>query len=210
MVKRQLKNRGICDDLLLAAFLRVPRHEFVTENLREQAYADSPLPIGHGQTISQPYMVAVMTGLAQLKPGYRALEIGTGSGYQTAILAEMVSAVYTVERLPEIAEQARQTLRRLDYTNIHFEVADGTLGWEAAGPFDAILVTAGAPEIPAPFLDQLALGGRLVVPIEEGHSQVLYRVKRTAEGFDKERGVRCTFVPLIGQHGWGRAPQADD
>ena len=207
MVKRQLKRRGIRDDPLLEAFLRVPRHEFVPEDLREQAYTDGPLPIGHGQTISQPYMVAVMTSLAELKPGHRALEIGTGSGYQTAILAEMVSTVYTVERKPEIAEQARQNLQRLDYTNIHFEVANGTLGWEEAAPFDAIVVTAGAPEIPAPFLDQLALGGRLVVPIEEGHSQVLYRVKRTAEGFDKERGERCTFVPLIGKHGWGRDPR---
>ena len=207
MVKRHLKKRGIRDRRLLEAFLRVPRHEFVPEKLRQQAYTDGPLPIGHDQTISQPYMVAVMTNLAELKPEGRVLEIGTGSGYQTAILAEMVSVVYTVERIPEIAELARQTLQHLDYTNIHFGVANGTLGWEAAAPFDAIVVTAGAPEIPAPFLNQLALGGLLVVPIEEGHSQVLYRVKRTAGGFDKERGERCTFVPLIGKHGWGGDPR---
>ncbi len=207
MVNRHLKKRGIRDALLLEAFLRVPRHEFVPAGLWEQAYADGPLPIGHGQTISQPYMVAVMTSLAELKPEHRVLEIGTGSGYQAAILAEIVSAVYTVERIPEIAERARQTLQRLGYANIHFGVADGTLGWTEAAPFDAIVVTAGAPEIPAPFLDQLALGGLVVVPIEAGHSQVLYRVKRTVKGFDKERGERCTFVPLIGKHGWERDPR---
>lgn len=202
MVERQLIGRGIRERRLLEAFLRVPRHEFVPQSLRDQAYADGPLPIGRGQTISQPYMVASMSNLAAVQPEDQVLEIGTGSGYQTAILAELARQVYTVERIAEIAEGSEGNLRRLGYTNVRSRVANGTLGWEEVAPFEVILVTAGAPEAPEPLLRQLALGGRLVIPIEEGYSQVLYSIQRTGEGYRRKKGERCTFVPLIGKHGW--------
>ncbi|MFQ5928363.1 MAG: protein-L-isoaspartate(D-aspartate) O-methyltransferase [Acidobacteriota bacterium] len=207
MVELQLKKRSIHDPRVLQAFRRVPRHEFVPENLRQQAYADGPLPIGEGQTISQPYMVAIMTQVAEITPGNRILEVGTGSGYQTAILLEMGAEVYTIERISQLLQQALETLHRLNYTNVHTRAANGTLGWEEEAPFDAILVTAGAPQIPRPLLDQLAIGGRLVIPLDEDYSQVLYIVRRTEEGFEKERGERCTFVPLIGEHGWKKDPR---
>lgn len=207
MVELQLKKRSIHDPRVLQAFRRVPRHEFVPENLRQQAYADGPLPIGEGQTISQPYMVAIMTQVAEITPGNRILEVGTGSGYQTAILLEMGAEVYTIERISQLSEQALETLHRLNYTNVHTRAANGTLGWEEEAPFDAILVTAGAPQIPRPLLDQLAIGGRLVIPLDEDYSQVLYIVRRAEEGFEKERGERCTFVPLIGEHGWKKDPR---
>lgn len=207
MVELQLKKRSIHDPRVLQAFRRVPRHEFVPENLRQQAYADGPLPIGEGQTISQPYMVAIMTQVAEITPGNRILEVGTGSGYQTAILLEMGAEVYTIERISQLSEQALETLHRLNYTHVHTRAANGTLGWEEEAPFDAILVTAGAPQIPRPLLDQLAIGGRLVIPLDEDYSQVLYIVRRAEEGFEKERGERCTFVPLIGEHGWKKDPR---
>ena len=206
MVERQLVGRGIRGQRLLEAFLRVPRHEFVPQSLRDQAYADWPLPIGRGQTISQPYMVASMTNLAAIQPENQVLEVGTGSGYQTAILAELARQVYTVERIAEIAEDAERNLRRVGYTNVRSRIANGTLGWEEAAPFEVIVVTAGAPEAPEPLLRQLAIGGRLVIPIEEGYSQVLYRVQRTSGGYQRKKGERCTFVPLIGHHGWKEGP----
>ena len=207
MVESQLKKRGIHNSQLLEAFRKVPRHQFVSRNLRAEAYTDGPLPIGEGQTISQPYMTALMTQSSEVVPGDRVLEIGTGSGYQSAILAELGTEVYTIERVPELFEQAREALRQLHYDRVHARPANGTLGWEEEAPFDVILVTAGAPEIPGPLLEQLAIGGRLVIPLEKGYSQVLYVVRRTPKGFHKEPGERCTFVPLIGEHGWKKDPR---
>ena len=207
MVENQLKKRGIGSSQILEAFRKVPRHQFVPGNVKAEAYADGPLPIGEGQTISQPYMTAIMTQSSEVAPGDRVLEIGTGSGYQSAILAELGADVYTIERVPELLEQARETLHQLHYDKVQVRMGNGTLGWEEEAPFDVILVTAGAPEIPGPLLEQLAIGGRLVIPLEEGFSQVLYVVRRTPKGFHKERGERCTFVPLIGEHGWENDPR---
>ena len=208
MVETQLKKRGISSPQLLEAFRKVPRHQFVPRNLSSEAYTDSPLPIGEGQTISQPYMTAIMTQSAEVVPGDRVLEIGTGSGYQSALLDELGAEVYTIERISELFEQARETLRRLQYNKVHARMGNGTLGWEEEAPFDIILITAGAPEVPGPLLEQLALRGRLVIPLEEGYSHVLYVVRRSPEGFHKERGERCTFVPLIGQYGGKKDPKA--
>jgi protein-L-isoaspartate(D-aspartate) O-methyltransferase len=208
MVADQLERRGIRDPRVLEAFREVPRHAFVPEHLRDQAYADGPLPLGQEQTISQPYMVAVMTQSAKLTPGDRVLEIGTGSGYQSAILAEMGARVYTIERIATLSERAGETLRRLNYLEVYTRVADGTLGWKEKAPFDVILVTAGAPELPAPLADQLDLGGRLLIPLEEHSSQVLCVFTRRQGGLLKNRGERCTFVPLIGEYGWEKDPRA--
>lgn len=207
MVANQLKKRGIRGSRILEAFRKVPRHEFVPENLRDQAYADGPLPIGDGQTISQPYMVAIMTQSAGITPGSRVLEIGTGSGYQCAILAEIGAETYTIERVPALSRQAQRTLLRLNYRNVHTRLANGTVGWQEEAPFDVILVTAAAPEIPKPLLDQLVLGGRLVIPLEEDYSQVLYVITSLESGFERQRGERCTFVPLIGAYGWKTDPR---
>ena len=204
MVEEQIKARGISDRSVLRSFLTVPRHEFVPEEHRHDAYRDGPLPIGNGQTISQPYMVASMTEAARVEPGSRVLEIGTGSGYQAAILAELGADVFTVERLELLSSRAQGILGSLGYTQIRFLIADGTLGWESEAPFDAVVVTAGAPQLPKPLLEQLANGGRLVIPIEDGFSQVLYVVTKTAGETHKERKERCTFVPLIGEFGWDR------
>ncbi len=202
MVVHQLQSRGIRDQRVLDVFRRVPRHEFVPPELAAKAYTDNPLPIGDRQTISQPFMVAVMTELAEVQPGHRVLELGTGSGYQTAILAELGATVYSVERIPDLLRSAAERLARLGYENVHLIVANGTLGWPEHAPYDAIVVTAGAPDVPKPLLDQLAVGGRLVIPVEEEYAQVLTVVRRTEEGFEQHRGERCTFVPLIGEHGW--------
>jgi protein-L-isoaspartate(D-aspartate) O-methyltransferase len=207
MVENQLRRRGIRNERLLEAFLRVPRHEFVPPEFAHRAYSDNPLPIGEGQTISQPYMVAVMTQAADLKRGERVLELGTGSGYQTALALELGAEVYTMERIPLLLEQARARLERLGYSGWQAKSGDGTLGWPECAPFDVILVTAGAPDVPQPLLDQLALSGRLVIPVEEQASQVLYIITRTEEGFVRKRGERCTFVPLIGEFGWHSDPR---
>jgi len=204
MVEEQIKARGVSDQSVLRAFLTVPRHEFVPEENQHDAYRDGPLPIGNGQTISQPYMVASMTEAARIEPGNRILEIGTGSGYQTATLAELGANVFTVERLRLLSNRAQEVLNSLGYAQIRFLVADGTLGWQSEAPFDAVVVTAGAPHLPEPLLEQLSEGGRLVIPIEDGFSQVLYVVTRTAGDIHKERKERCTFVPLIGEFGWDR------
>jgi protein-L-isoaspartate(D-aspartate) O-methyltransferase len=202
MVDDQIRRRGIHDENVLRAFLTVPRHEFVPSHLRNEAYRDYPLPIGDGQTISQPYMVASMSQEATIVPGYRVLEIGTGSGYQAAILSEMGAKVYTVERIATLSATAEETLRSLGYAEIHLAVGDGTLGWAEEAPFDAIIVTAGAPRLPQPLLDQLDMNGKLVVPIDEGLSQVLFVFTRTPDGIQRRTGERCTFVPLIGEYGW--------
>jgi len=202
MVRTQLVPRGITDQRVLDAIMKVPRHLFVEEALRGEAYNDHPLPIGHKQTISQPYIVALMTQALELKGDEHTLEIGTGSGYQTAILAQLCEKVYTVERIRPLLEQARKRLWELGYTNILFKAFDGTLGWEEYAPFDAIIVTAGAPRIPQPLIDQLADGGRLVIPVGGKFSQELIRVtKKNGDLIQKNLGG-CRFVDLIGVHGW--------
>ena len=202
MVDDQIVGRGIKDERVLAAMRRVPRHEFLPEAIRGMAYADNALPIGEGQTMSQPYMVAIMTELLGLTSTERVLEIGTGSGYQSAVLAELCIKVYTVERIKTIAEKARATLDRLGYQNVAIKVYDGTYGWKEMAPFDAIMVTAGAPEIPAPLVEQLKDGGRMVIPVGERFGQSLLKVVKIAEGTVTSRSIPCVFVPLIGNHGW--------
>jgi protein-L-isoaspartate(D-aspartate) O-methyltransferase len=202
MVKNQLIPRGISDKGVLAAMEKIHRHLFVEEALAGEAYNDHPLPIGQKQTISQPYIVALMTEALDLTGKEKVLEIGTGSGYQTAILAELAQAVHTVERIEPLLEKSKKLLEELGYTNIRFKVSDGTLGWEEFAPYDAIMVTAGAPKIPQPLLDQLADGGRLVVPIGNRYSQELVRVKKAKSRFIEQNLGGCRFVDLIGNHGW--------
>jgi protein-L-isoaspartate(D-aspartate) O-methyltransferase len=202
MVEEQIILRGIKDPRVIAAMKKVPRHLFVEEALQSQAYNDYPLPIGEKQTISQPYMVALMTEALQLKGKDKVLEIGAGSGYQTAILAEMAEKVFSIERIRSLAIKARQLLYELGYYNAEIKIFDGTFGWPEEAPFDAIIVTAGAPEIPQPLLDQLAIGGRLVIPIGDAYVQDLIRMTKTEEGVKKEDLGGCRFVKLIGRYGW--------
>lgn len=202
MVRHQIEARGIKDPLVLTAFRSVPRHLFVSEALRDQAYGDYPLPIGEQQTISQPYIVAEMTQALELREDDRVLEIGTGSGYQAAILAEIVYRVYTVERIRSLYIQARKLLDKLRYHNIVMRCGDGTAGWKDESPFDAIIVTAGAPEIPEKLLNQLAEGGRMVVPVGNQHSQDLIKVVKDKKGIHKSNLGGCRFVKLIGEQGW--------
>jgi protein-L-isoaspartate(D-aspartate) O-methyltransferase len=202
MVEDQIVARGVQDPRVLAAMRKVPRHEFMPEALRDRAYGDHAMPIGESQTISQPYIVAVMTELLELKASDRVLEIGTGSGYQAAVLAELCEKVFTVERVKHLADKARATLDRLGYRGIAMKVFDGTYGWKDMGPFDAIIVTAASPDIPGPLLEQLKEGGRMVVPVGERYSQVLMKVVKTASGVLRSVGIPCIFVPLIGNHGW--------
>ncbi len=202
MVRTQLLPRGIRDPKVLAAMRKVPRHLFVEEALRSQAYGDFPLPIGEQQTISQPYIVAFMTEALELEGTEKVLEIGTGCGYQAAVLAEIVPEVYTIERLPELAAKARRTLESLGYFHVKIKVGDGTLGWPEEAPFQAIIVTAAAPGIPRPLLDQLAMGGRLVIPVGDRFSQTLDVVHKTPEGILHDYRGGCRFVKLIGTYGW--------
>ncbi|TET78678.1 protein-L-isoaspartate(D-aspartate) O-methyltransferase, partial [candidate division TA06 bacterium] len=178
MVSTQIESRGVKDKHVLKAMRKVPRHIFVEEALWERAYDDHPLPIGQGQTISQPYMVGSMTEALELKGKGKVLEIGTGSGYQTAILAEIAEQVFTIERIEELLKKARRTLDRLGYTNVVFRVGDGTIGWQDQAPFDAILVAAGAPDVPEYLFEQLAEGGRMAVPIGDVHGQTLVVIKK--------------------------------
>ena len=202
MVRHQIESRGIKDPLVLTAFRSVPRHLFVSEALRDQAYGDYPLPIGEQQTISQPYIVAEMTQALELREDDRVLEIGTGSGYQAAILAQIVYRVYTVERIRSLYIQARTLLDKLRYHNIVMRCGDGTAGWKDESPFDAIIVTAGAPDIPEKLLNQLAEGGRMVVPVGNQHSQDLIKVVKDKKGIHKSNLGGCRFVKLIGEQGW--------
>jgi protein-L-isoaspartate(D-aspartate) O-methyltransferase len=206
MVDHQIRKRGVCDSRVLDAMKKVPRHQFVPENLQDYAYDDSPLSIGKGQTISQPYMVALMTEVLSPQPNDRVLEVGTGSGYQTAILAELVREVYSIERIPELAEGAERLLSRLGYENVSVRVGDGSQGLSEKAPFDGIVVTAGAPEIPDPLVEQLEVGGRLVIPIGGAYHQILYTVNREERGIRKVAGTGCVFVPLIGTYGWEEKP----
>lgn len=202
MIQEQLVKRGISDPLVLAAMGRVPRHLFVEESLRDRAYDDNPLPIGEGQTISQPYMVALMAETLKLAEGERVLEVGTGSGYLAAVLAEQGARVFSIELSARLAERARMTLHALGYHKVRVHVGDGTLGWEAEAPFDAIVVGAAAPCLPRPLLTQLRLGGRLVVPMGEEELQTLVRVWKEPQGFREEYFGECRFVKLHGAYGW--------
>ncbi len=204
MVATQIEARGITDPLVLAAMRAVPRERFVPTALARFAYEDRPLPIGEGQTISQPYIVAVMAQAAGLKPGARVLEIGTGSGYGAAVLSWIAAEVYTIERVPALAEAARDRLAGFGYANVHVLEGDGTLGWAEHAPYDAIVVTAGGPRVPEALLSQLAAGGRLIMPVGSGaRHQRLVRVTRT-EGpeYRYEDLEEVSFVPLIGAEGW--------
>jgi protein-L-isoaspartate(D-aspartate) O-methyltransferase len=202
MVKDQLIPRGITDQGVLKAMRKIPRHLFVEEALLGEAYNDHPLPIGHQQTISQPYIVALMTQALELTGKEKTLEIGTGSGYQTAILAELSEKVYTIERIRPLIEKARDLLAELCYTNVLFSAFDGTLGWKEYEPFDAIMVTAGAPKIPDPLRDQLADGGRMIIPIGDRFSQELIKIVRRKDHYKEKNLGGCRFVDLIGIHGW--------
>jgi len=202
MVRSQIEARGIRDPRVLSAFRVVPRHLFVSEALRDQAYGDYPLPIGEQQTISQPYIVAEMTQALELKKDDRVLEIGTGSGYQAAILAQIVYRVYTIERKRSLYMQTRNLFDKLNYHNIVTKYADGTKGWQEESPFDAIVVTAGAPEIPEVLINQLTKGGRLVVPVGNQHTQELIKIYRNKEKFEQTNLGGCRFVKLVGEHGW--------
>lgn len=202
MLEFQLRQRGIRDDRVLSAMARVPRHEFISEPYRDQAYDDNPLPIGQGQTISQPYIVALMLELLSLLPEHTVLEIGTGSGYQTALLAELSRHVYSIERHPELAAQAEAVLRQLSYSNITILVGDGTAGLPALAPFDAIIVSAAAPEFPRTLFEQLREGSRLVVPVGPIDCQQLQLITKQLGNPVVTREVGCRFVPLIGEQGY--------
>ena len=202
MVEEQLKARGLTDERLLAAFRKVPRHLFVPQEFQHEAYADHPLPIGSGQTISQPYIVALMTSALRLQGHERVLEIGTGSGYQTAILAELALEVFSVERLPELLAGVKERLTELGYFNVHFAPGNGSLGWTEHAPYDAMLVSAAAPSIPAPLIEQLAQQGRLVLPIGPQEAQMLVQVEKRHGVVHRKALTSCVFVPLMGQYGW--------
>ena len=202
MVVEQIERRGIRDSRVLRALRKVPRHRFVDEALVGRAYGDHPLPIGEGQTISQPYMVALMTEVLGLVGHERVLEIGTGSGYQTAVLAELCAKVFSVERIKGLADRAVGILDSLGYCNVLVRVGDGSLGWREEGPFDAILVTAGAPVIPEALIGQLESKGRIVLPVGDANSQVLRRGVRNDTGMSWAEFGECVFVKLIGQQAW--------
>jgi len=203
MVKRLREHYKIQNEQVLDVMNRLPRHLFVPEVIKHQAYKDNALPIASNQTISQPFIVARMTELLELKPNSRVLEIGAGSGYQTAVLASIAGKIFAIERIPNLAQQAQERLQRLGFRNVTLRCADGTNGWEVYAPFDGILVAAGSPELPQPLLAQLKTGGRLVIPIgNDQKTQNLIRVTRTASGFQTEDFGACSFVPLIGEHGW--------
>jgi protein-L-isoaspartate(D-aspartate) O-methyltransferase len=205
MINTQLMARGISDERVLKAMAAVPRHLFVDEGLQDQAYSDSPLPIGSRQTISQPYIVALMTEALELKGTEKVLEIGTGCGYQTAILAQLAERIFSIERIASLAFRAQRTLDSLYYYNILIRVGDGTYGWSEEAPFDAIITTAGSPKIPETLTGQLAVGGKLIIPVGSRSAQTLLKVTRLSKEPDdlrKEDICGCRFVALIGEHGW--------
>ena len=199
MVQKQVRARGVEDRRVLTAMEQVPRHRFVPEDMRGSAYDDKPLPIGWDQTISQPYIVGLMTDLLDLKPSHKVLEIGTGSGYQAAVLSRLVSQVYTIEIVKPLGEQARGTLQRLGYANVHTRIGDGYKGWPEAAPFDAIIVTAAPPQVPQPLLDQLRVGGKLVVPEGSSWQDLTVYTRQKDGSFHKETVLPVRFVPMTGE-----------
>jgi protein-L-isoaspartate(D-aspartate) O-methyltransferase len=207
MLEKQMRRRGIIDEKVLTAMDVVPRHKFVAEEFRERAYDDAPLPIGDGQTISQPYIVAAMTAALRLKASDRILEIGTGCGYQAAILSRLGKEVFSVERRPRLAADASKRLMELGYSNVHVHCGDGTLGLQEFAPFDAILVAAAAPAVPKPLLAQLAEGGRMILPVGDEENQVLQLVEKLANTVLTNTLEGCRFVPLVGYYGWQNPPQ---
>jgi len=208
MVREQILSRGIRDPRVIEAMTRVPRHLFVPEVLRHKAYLDAPLPIGFGQTISQPYTVALMTEALELRGGEKILEVGTGSGYQTAILAELSQRVFSIERIPELARRARRILDLLGYGWVLIRVGDGSKGWPEEAPFDRIIVTAAAPAVPEPLKEQLRVGGIIVIPIGGRFGQTLVRGKKISEKELKvEELFECAFVPLVGKYGFPESPK---
>jgi protein-L-isoaspartate(D-aspartate) O-methyltransferase len=203
MVERLRDHYLVSDERVLAVMMELPRHKFVPEAIKSQAYNDNALPIAAGQTISQPFIVARMTELLDLTGTEKVLEIGSGSGYQTAVLAALSRKVFAIERIPQLANEAEQRLRELGIRNVSLRVDDGTIGWAAYAPYDAILVAAGGPEVPQPLVEQMRVGGRMTIPIgSDQRSQLLYRITRTETAYKEENFGPCSFVPLLGQHGW--------
>ena len=202
MVATQIAARGVGDEQVLAAMRRVPRHLFVPAEVRGSAYSDYPLPIGHGQTISQPYIVAMMTSLLQIQPDDHLLEIGSGSGYQAAVLGILAREVISIERIPEVAQLARKNLADAGITNVPVVIGDGTLGFPGGAPYDGVLITAATPSIPSPLVEQLAEGGRLVAPVGSRDLQELVRLTRKGHDLTRESFGGVVFVPLLGEHGW--------
>jgi len=206
MVEEQLMPRGIKNQRILDAFYKIERHKFIPEDLRNPAYADYPLPIGEGQTISQPYIVALMTECLDLTGQERVLEIGTGSGYQAAILAELAKEVYSIERFENLAKRAQAILNELGYTNVKVKVGDGTLGWPEVSPFDRIIITAASPRIPLPLTAQLKENGRLILPLGESFSQILTVIENKQGTLESREICGCVFVPLVGKYGYRDTP----
>jgi len=204
MVKDQIIDRGIQDRRVIEAMLRVPRHLFLPEGLHGQAYGDTALPIGDGQTITQPYMVAFLCQALDLRGTEKVLEVGTGSGYQAALLACLVDRVYSMERIRSLLERARKTLDRVHCHNVVTQLSDGSYGWKEEAPFDAVLVTAGAPSLPQPLVDQLRVGGTMVIPIGDRNCQRLIRLRKGSHGVSEEELMDCNFVSLVGEYGWGQ------
>ncbi len=203
MVKRLREHYKIRDERVLDAMNVLPRHLFVSEAIKHQAYKDNALPIASQQTISQPFIVARMSELLELTPQSKILEIGAGSGYQTAVLASLAGKIFAIERIPNLAAEAQERIQKLGFHNVSLRCGDGTNGWEVYAPFDGILVAAGSPDLPQPLLTQLKIGGKLIIPIgQETKTQNLIRVTRTTKGFQTEDFGACSFVPLIGEHGW--------
>ena len=203
MVKRLREHYKIQDERVLSAMNILPRHLFVPEAIKHQAYKDNALPIASNQTISQPFIVARMSELLELTPQSKILEIGAGSGYQTAVLASLAGKIFAIERIPNLAQEAPERIQKLGFQNVTLRCGDGTNGWEVYAPFDGILVAAGSPDLPQPLLSQLKIGGKLVIPIgQDPKTQNLIRVTRTSNGFQTEDFGACSFVPLIGEHGW--------
>lgn len=204
----KIRERGITELAVLRAFDLIPRHEFLPHAVRHRAYEDAPVPIGFAQTASQPSLQAFYMEVLQLGPRDKVLEIGTGSGFQTAVLAQLVENVYSIERLRPLAARAREVLDALRISNVAILVGDGTIGWNRYAPYDAILVAAGSPEIPAPLLQQLRVGGRMLVPVGTMHEQSLVLVTRTDSGYEEQKIVDCAFVPLLGRFGWDDPAQS--
>jgi len=202
MVKEQLIKRGINDERVLKAIGSVPRHIFLDQAFWPRAYGDHPLPIGHNQTISQPYIVALMCQELKLEEGKKILEIGTGSGYQSAVLAVMDYSVYTIERYEELSVRAEDIIKRLEITGVHFMIGDGSLGWEGESPFDGIIVTAGAPAVPEDLMEQVITGGKIIIPVGDRFSQRMQIIEKGEKIIEKRDICGCTFVPLVGKQGW--------